>query len=442
VPLQSGTNRITVTARDAAGNQGTATLTVTYSSTDSGDTLTITSPTQGATYHSSQSTINLGGTAPATTAQITWASDQGTQGVGVGTTTWGASGIGLKKGSNKITVIAHDSVGRQTSTQITVLYSNPSITSTNPPPGKAGKLYSYQLSADGVPPFSWSAVSLPDGLELNQAGTVIGTPVTTGTFAVNVSVRDSADGQATTTMRLQVDTWLSLVSGASLDPGPVAPESMVTVFGWALANASESAAVTPPPTTLGNRTVTVRDENGVERPSPLYFVSAGQINFTIPADTAVGPAIATVYDGNQILASGSLYVVDIAPALFFMNEDRLAAAGLVRVQGDITAYEPVAQMDNDTHQFVPVPIDLGSNTDQVYLTLYGTGLRRRSGLDAVHVYIGDVLAPVSYAGPAGDYDGLDIVNVLLPQELRGKGTADVLVTANGATANVVRVLIQ
>jgi uncharacterized protein (TIGR03437 family) len=444
VPLQSGTNSITVTARDAAGNQGTATLVVTYSSTNTGAAVTITSPTTDATYHVSQSTINLGGTAPNTTTQITWASDQGTQGVGVGTTTWTAGGIGLKKGSNKITVIANDNAGKQTSAQITVMFSNPAITSTNPPPGKAGKLYSYQLNAvDGIPPLSWSAVSLPEGLELNQAGTVTGTPVTTGTFAVNVSVRDSADGQATATVRLQVDTWLSLVSGASLVPGPVAPGSMATAFGWQLAGASESATVSPLPIKLGERTVTVRDANGVERPSSLYFVSTGQINFTIPADTAVGPAVATVYDGNnQILATGSLYVVGIAPALFFMNQDGLAAAGLVRVQGDTVTYEPVVQMDDTTHQFVPVPIDLGSSTDQVYLTLYGTGFRNRSSLDSVHVYIGDVLVPVTYAGPAGFAEGLDIVNVLLPQELRGKGTANVLLTVNGATANVVQVVIK
>jgi uncharacterized protein (TIGR03437 family) len=53
-----------------------------------------------------------------------------------------------------------------------------------------------------------------------------------------------------------------------------------------------------------------------------------------------------------------------------------------------------------------------------------------------------VLASVSYAGPSGTFDGVDIVNVLLPQELRGKGTADVLVTVDGTTANIVRVVIK
>jgi uncharacterized protein (TIGR03437 family) len=58
------------------------------------------------------------------------------------------------------------------------------------------------------------------------------------------------------------------------------------------------------------------------------------------------------------------------------------------------------------------------------------------------VYIGDVLVPVSYAGASGTFDGLDIVNVLLPQELRGKGTVDVFLTVNAASANLVRIVIK
>jgi uncharacterized protein (TIGR03437 family) len=120
----------------------------------------------------------------------------------------------------------------------------------------------------------------------------------------------------------------------------------------------------------------------------------------------------------------------------------LAAAGLVRVTGDTFDYEPTSRLDTTTNQFVAVPIDLGSDTDQVYLTLYGTGIRGLSSLDSVHVYIGGVLLSAAYAGASGAYDGLDIVNVLLPKELRGKGAADVLLTVNGTSANVVNVLIK
>jgi hypothetical protein len=39
-------------------------------------------------------------------------------------------------------------------------------------------------------------------------------------------------------------------------------------------------------------------------------------------------------------------------------------------------------------------------------------------------------------------DGVDIVNVLLPQQLRGKGSVNINLTVSGATANVVNVLIK
>ena len=442
VPLQTGQNTITVSARDAAGNRGTAALVVTYTAI-SVNAIAITSPTSSATYHAPQNTVNLGGTAPSNTTLLTWASDQGGQGQATGTAAWSTSGIPLQKGSNRITVTAHDPAGNLSTAQITVLVSHPGIVNTTLPSGKAGKLYSYQLSAvDATPPLTWSADSLPEGLQMSAAGTVTGTPTTTGAFTLNVAVQDSLQGVATAAVRLEVDTWLSLVSSASLAPGPVAPASMVTSFGWQLATTTASSTTSPLPPELGGCTVTVRDANGADRPAPLFYVSASQINFDVPADTAAGPALVTVRSGDQVLATGNLYVVAIAPALFFMNQDGLAAAGLVRVQGNTVTYEQVVRFDDMTQQFVAVPIDLGADTDQVYLTLYGTGFRGRSSLDSVHLYIGDVLVPVSYAGPSGTFDGLDIINALLPQELRGKGTADVLLTVNDATANVVRVVIK
>ena len=114
----------------------------------------------------------------------------------------------------------------------------------------------------------------------------------------------------------------------------------------------------------------------------------------------------------------------------------------LRVRGDSYDYESIVQLDPTTNQFVGVPIDLGYDTDQVYLTLYGTGLRFRPSLDSVSVTIGGLPAPVVYAGAADYYDGIDIVNVLLPQELRGRGNVDVVLVVNGAWANTVQVLIQ
>src|SRR5439155_928326 len=60
VPLQAGTNVITVTAKDAANNAGTKTLTVTYTPADTtAPTVSISSPTTASTWTTSSSTISL-----------------------------------------------------------------------------------------------------------------------------------------------------------------------------------------------------------------------------------------------------------------------------------------------------------------------------------------------------------------------------------------------
>ncbi|MBZ5637113.1 MAG: hypothetical protein LAO55_28655, partial [Acidobacteriia bacterium] len=102
----------------------------------------------------------------------------------------------------------------------------------------------------------------------------------------------------------------------------------------------------------------------------------------------------------------------------------------------------IVRLDAATNQFVGVPIDLGSDTDQVYLTLYGAGWRSRPSLDSVSVTVEDVPVSVVYAGAALYYDDLDMVTVLLPQRLGGLGNVAVVLTVDGQTANVVRVLIQ
>jgi len=99
-------------------------------------------------------------------------------------------------------------------------------------------------------------------------------------------------------------------------------------------------------------------------------------------------------------------------------------------------------MDPVTNLFVAAPIDLGSDTDQVYLTLYGTGIRNRSSLDSVKVLVANVPVVVDFAGASTTSDGLDLLHVLLPKQLRGTGTANIVVTVDGVASNTVTVVIK
>ena len=444
-PVVNATQSVTITAKSVADPSKTATAIVQLMPTapPAAGAVIITEPTTQPTFVSSKNVLSLAGTASSTTTQVVWATDQGLQGLAQGTTNWTASGITLRNGSNQITVAARDTAGNETSTQITVIFSSPVIVTTALPDAQIGKIYSSKLAAaGGTLPYTWTASSVPNGLTLSKDGMLTGTPGAAGTFTLNITLQDSLQIVSSAAVKVRVDSGLVLVSAASQKPGPVAPGSMVTVFGAQLAGGAQSASVRPLPTTLEDCTVTVKDANGVERPAGLYFVSPNQINFQIPPDTAVGSATVTMVGGDQTQTLASVSVSTIAPGLFSLNPDGLAAADVTRINGSNTSYEPVAQLDNATGLFVAVPIDLGSDTDKVYLTLYGTGVRNRTSLDAVQVLVANVLVPVDFAGPSTASEGLDLIHVLLPGGLRGTGTATVLVTVNGVSSNGVRIAIK
>jgi uncharacterized protein (TIGR03437 family) len=83
---------------------------------------------------------------------------------------------------------------------------------------------------------------------------------------------------------------------------------------------------------------------------------------------------------------------------------------------------------------------MGSGTDQVYLTIYATGVQA-AGMANVAVTVNGVSTTVLYAGPSA-FSGVDQINVLLPALLAGSGTVALQVTASGIAANTVQVAIQ
>ena len=66
--------------------------------------------------------INIAGLASADCQSVTWSNDRGGSGNCTGTTTWSATGISLKPGTNLITATATNSIGEQASATITVIY--------------------------------------------------------------------------------------------------------------------------------------------------------------------------------------------------------------------------------------------------------------------------------------------------------------------------------
>ncbi len=235
------------------------------------------------------------------------------------------------------------------------------------------------------------------------------------------------------------------VSAASYISTSLAPESIVSAFGSGLATATLTAASSPLPTTLAGATVKVRDNAGTERLALLFFVSPTQVNYQMPPGTINRAATITVTSGDGSISTGMAQIAPVAPGLFSADASGsgLAAATALRIRADGSQqFEPVARFDAAQQKFVAVPIDLGSETDQVFLILFGTGIRLRSALSAVSAKLGGSDAQVTFAGAQNDFVGLDQVNARIPRSLIGRGEVDVVLTADGKPANIIKASVK
>jgi uncharacterized protein (TIGR03437 family) len=235
------------------------------------------------------------------------------------------------------------------------------------------------------------------------------------------------------------------VSAASFQSEAVAVDSIVSVFSENFGAPTVAAQGATLPTELGETRVYVTDANQVERPARLFFVSPSQINYLIPEGTLPGEARVVVVNKEQVVSEGRMRVAAMAPSLFTANADGkgVPAGYVVRVKPDQSQVtEPVARYDTLQKKFIPTPIQLGPAEEQVFLVLFGTGIRHYGAMNRVSARIAGVEAEVHYAGQQGQYYGLDQVNLRIPRSLLVGGEVDLQLTIDGKPANPVRLHIQ
>ncbi len=292
---------------------------------------------------------------------------------------------------------------------------------------------------------------LPTASDACASGNTVCNPASGSTFPVGATTvncqRTSTTGQTaacafTVTV---IGNAVANVSAASFVGTELASESIVAAFGNGLASATQVATALPLPTTLAGTRVLVRDSVSIERAASLFFVSPTQINYQVPSGTAAGLATVLITSGDGTISLETVRIASVAPGLFTADASGrgLAAATALRVRADGSqSFEPVAGFDAAQNKFVALPIDLGPATDQVFLVLFGTGLRFRSNLSAVTAKIGGADATVTFAGAVPDFIGLDQANLAIPRSLIGRGEVDVMLTVDGKAANTLKVSIK
>ncbi len=283
-----------------------------------------------------------------------------------------------------------------------------------------------------------ASISIPAGVatgNFKALGSAPGGPVT-----ITAGLPSGLGGK-TATATANVIRIVACFSAANYWGEPLAIESIVAMFGVDMATTSMGAPGVPLPTILGGTKVEVRDANGTTRLAPLFYVSPGQINYQIPEGTVPGSVTITVTSGNGTVSIGSMAVSTVAPGVFTADSsgNGVAAAWAYRYKADGSVIPTLAfTFDTVLQKYVSVPIDLGAESDVTYLLLFGTGIRYRSSLSNTIIKLGGTDAQVDYAGPQGDYVGLDQMNILVPRSLIGRGEVDVVLTVDNKPANLVR----
>jgi len=213
------------------------------------------------------------------------------------------------------------------------------------------------------------------------------------------------------------------VNGASFAQGPVATNSIVSAFWNGPVN----------PKGIG---VNVTDSAGTTRAAQIFYLASKQINYAIPSGTATGNATITI-TGTPDTFTAQQQIVAVAPGVF--NAGGLAVGGTLTVHNGQQTPGVIVQPDS-SGKLQLVPINVGSGSDQVFLLLYGTGIRNHAM--AVTATAGTTAAQVAYAGAQGMFLDEDQINVLLPQSLSGAGVVNVVLNVDGQMTNPVQILIQ
>lgn len=247
---------------------------------------------------------------------------------------------------------------------------------------------------------------------------------------------------------------LTVVNAASFKAGSVAPSQLVSAFGGALPS-TEFTAPAGCRTELGGRySVNVEythPEGLVNVKACVSYIGPSQVNFVMPdAPLGTTSASVTAFDSAQNRSIGQMAYLSIAtvsPGIFTRNGSGtgVPSGSVIRVsENGETKQEPMPASPADA-------LDISDDKQTIFLVLYGTGIRNRAALQDVAVTVAGIPATVEYAGPQGEFAGLDQLNIRLPLRglrdagVRGRAIVELTVAAEGAgvvSANPVDLYLQ
>ena len=255
-------------------------------------------------------------------------------------------------------------------------------------------------------------------------------PAAQVTVTVDVQNTDGLTGSAKVTGSLLANSQPpvvgpgAIVNGASYASGtPVAPGSLIAVFGSKLAQGNTSASNLPLPTDLGGSSIVLAG-----RAAPLLFASDGQVNAMIPFGTAVNTGQQLfVTHGTATSVPQTVTLSAVAPGVFTKD-------GSGKGQGTIFLGNSrnLADAAHPAHSGDVVVIyctGLGEVNPPVVTGTPAPAAPPAQTVNQVKVTIGGLPATVQFSGLTPGLVGVYQVNAVVPAIKAGDQVPVVLTSA-------------
>jgi uncharacterized protein (TIGR03437 family) len=234
----------------------------------------------------------------------------------------------------------------------------------------------------------------------------LGLNVTSGALNINSSITLPAGGTEPYIVKPGPAIARVYPAAAANFPLELAPRMLIAIYGTNLDSATVSAAGT----TLN-----------------LFYNSATQINALLPDDDSSFKSLTVQTASGQNTVNLSL--VQAAPAIFTQDSSGTGPASALKAsdQSLVTASNPLHA------------------GDAVELYATGLGLTTPNGISPgiqATVTVGGIACPVSFAGAAPNYQGLDQINCTIPAGVTLGTSVPVVITSGDRTSNTATLAIE
>ncbi len=224
----------------------------------------------------------------------------------------------------------------------------------------------------------------------------------------------------------------AVVNGAGFAAGaPVAPGSIISIFGVNLASATQNASAVPLSTTLVDARVTIGGVN-----APLFFVSPLQINAQLPFEAALGNQSVIVSISGVSSNAIPVTVAAAAPGIFTYGTNFAAAQHanfqLIGPSSPAAAGETIIVYGTGQGTALSSTVATGAAAPS-------SGIAVSSGIK-ITATVGGVNAPVTYAGLTAGLVGLLQVNLQIPSGL-ASGNYPLVITMNTTASNAATIAV-